>query len=58
MAGTKTVVAITSFVCEIDGIQRFVHPGEVFGANDPVVKKHRELFEDPPPRTSGTTERR
>ena len=44
VAKADRVVAITSFVCEVDGVERFVHPGEPFAANDPVVKKRRELF--------------
>jgi len=58
MAGAKSVIAITSFVCDVDGVERFVRPGESFLANDPVVKKHRELFDSPLPLEPAITGKR
>jgi hypothetical protein len=44
VAGRKAFRAVTSFVAEVDGVQRFVRPGELVASTDPLVKRHPELF--------------
>jgi hypothetical protein len=46
---TEHVRAVTSFICEVDGVQRIVGSDEVLRRTDPVVKSHPELFEDHQP---------
>ena len=49
MASAKLVRAVSNFACEADGVERLVHAGEVLRANDPVVRKRPELFEETTP---------
>jgi hypothetical protein len=44
VAAAKTVVATTSFACEVNGAELLVHAGDVFASTHPAVEKHRELF--------------
>jgi hypothetical protein len=41
----KTLVALTSFACEVKGVEHIVSNGQVVPANHPAVKGREELFE-------------
>jgi hypothetical protein len=45
----KGVRATTSFIVEVDGVERIVRTGEVLPADDPVVKAAPNLFEPEAP---------
>jgi len=45
VAATKTVRAVASFACEINGEEALVHAGDEFPATSDVVKPRPELFE-------------
>jgi hypothetical protein len=42
---SKLVVAVASFVADVDGEARIVRAGDVLPANDQVVKGREALFE-------------
>jgi len=44
MAG-KELVAITSFVCEVKGVEHVIRQGDKVSSTHPVVKGREELFE-------------
>ena len=49
-AASKTLVALTSFACEVKGVEHIVRNGQVVPANHPAVKGREELFEDYDPK--------
>jgi hypothetical protein len=44
-AASKSLVALTSFACEVKGVEHIVRHGQVVPANHPAVKGREELFE-------------
>ena len=38
------MVALTSFICAVDGVTLTVRKDETFTSSDPVVKNYPELF--------------
>lgn len=42
----KHVIAVTSVSTSLEGRKVFVHEGECFRADEPIVKKHPWLFQD------------
>jgi hypothetical protein len=45
MAPAKTLVALTSFACEVEGVEHVINQGQVVASNHPAVKGREELFE-------------
>jgi hypothetical protein len=45
MAVAKSLIALTSFTCEIKGVEYIIRNGQVVPANHPAVKGREELFE-------------
>jgi len=45
MAAAKSLIALTSFACEVKGVEYIVRNGQVVPANHPAVKGREELFE-------------
>jgi hypothetical protein len=45
MAAAKTLVARTSFACEVKGVDHVINQGQVVASNHPAVKGREELFE-------------
>jgi len=45
MAARKTLVARTSFACEVKGVDHVINQGQVVASNHPAVKGREELFE-------------
>jgi hypothetical protein len=43
-AASKTLIALTSFTCEVKDVPYIVQRGEVVAANHPAVKGREELF--------------
>jgi hypothetical protein len=44
-AASKTLVAVTSFVCEVKGVEHIIRQGDVVPVSHPAVKGREELFE-------------
>lgn len=44
-AAKKTLVAVTSLACDINGVTYVVREGETVAANHPAVKGREALFE-------------
>jgi len=44
MAAPKTLVALTSFACTVNGAEVIIRQGEVVPASHPAVKGREELF--------------
>jgi hypothetical protein len=44
MAVAKTLVALTSFACEVKGVEHQIRQGDKVPANHPAVKGREELF--------------
>jgi hypothetical protein len=44
-AASKSLIALTSFACEVKGVDYLIGHGQVVPANHPVVKGREELFE-------------
>ena len=51
MAAAKSLIALTSFACEVKGVEHIVRRDEVVAANHPAVKGREELFETYDPNT-------
>ena len=45
MAAAKSLIALTSFACEVKGVEYIVRNGQVVPASHPAVKGREELFE-------------
>jgi hypothetical protein len=45
MAAAKTLVALTSFACEVGGVEHVINQGQVVASNHPAGKGREELFE-------------
>jgi hypothetical protein len=45
MAAAKTLIALTSFACEVKGVEHIIRHGQAVPANHPAVKGREELFE-------------
>lgn len=45
MAAAKSLIALTSFACEVKGVEHIIRHGQVVPANHPAVKGREELFE-------------
>jgi hypothetical protein len=43
-AKSKTLVAITSFACEVNGVEHQIRQGDVVPVNYPAVKGREGLF--------------
>lgn len=45
MAGSsKSLIALTSFACEVKGVEHIIRRDEVVASNHPAVKGREELF--------------
>jgi hypothetical protein len=44
-ASSPTLVALTSFACEVKGVEYIIRHGQVVPGNHPAVKGREELFE-------------
>lgn len=44
-AKPKTLVALTSFACEVKGVEHIIRNGQVVPVSHPAVKGREELFE-------------
>ena len=45
MAAAKPLIALTSFACEVKGVEHIIRNGQVVPANHPAVKGREQLFE-------------
>jgi hypothetical protein len=45
MAASKTLVAVTSFACEVKGVEHVIRQGDTVPSNHPAVKGREALFE-------------
>jgi hypothetical protein len=45
MAASKTLVAVTSFACEVKGVEHVIRQGDRLPSSHAVVKGREELFE-------------
>ena len=45
MASAKSLIALTSFACEVTGVDYIIRHGQVVPGNHPAVKGREELFE-------------
>jgi hypothetical protein len=45
MAAAKSLIALTSFACEVKGVDYLIGHGQVVPANHPAVKGREVLFE-------------
>jgi hypothetical protein len=45
MATAKTLVALTSFACEVKGVEHVIGQGQIVANNNPAVKGREDLFE-------------
>jgi hypothetical protein len=45
VAKPKSLIALTSFACEVKGVEYIVRNGQVVPANHPAIKGREELFE-------------
>jgi hypothetical protein len=50
MAAAKTLIALTSFACEVKGVEHIIRNGQVVPANHPAVKGRESLFETHDPK--------